>query len=241
MARSLRSFADYQVFLNHPYDDAYASFEDALAFAVVASNLLPISSRDFTTPDVLRLAFLADAIENCAYSVHDLSRATGEGDTNFARMNMPIEGGMALYRALSSQHRSHRCGFFFSTPNAYKAFASDLSGLDPKVYDEDPRKLAVEVYTWLQDVVSPPVSAGANPSLVGDAYDELAAAVRLLAGEPSPQIRQREAREITYRVCAARQWWEWRDKTFSRGHFPAVPLRWAGDAGALGLAVDTRV
>jgi hypothetical protein len=32
------------------------------------------------------------------YSIHDLSRCTGEGAENFARLNMPLEPGIAMAR-----------------------------------------------------------------------------------------------------------------------------------------------
>jgi hypothetical protein len=78
---------------------------------------------------------LVVAISNCHYSIHELSRSRGEGHDNFARMKMPIETGMAMFHALHTQRRDHRCAFFVSKPCDYHRFASDLSGLDPKCHN----------------------------------------------------------------------------------------------------------
>ena len=80
---------------------------------------------------------LVNAIANCDYSVHELSRSKGEGEENFARMNMPFETGMAIFHALHTQRPSHRCAFFVDAPHDYKKFVSDLAGLDPKCYNDD--------------------------------------------------------------------------------------------------------
>jgi hypothetical protein len=131
MPRNLSGYANLQVFLNFPFDRGFAALADAMSFAVVASGLLPVCALDLTTPDTPRLEMLVEAIQHCHYSVHDFSRSEGEGPRNFARMNMPIEMGMALFHALHTQRREHRCLFFVPTQHDYKVFASDLSGLDP--------------------------------------------------------------------------------------------------------------
>jgi hypothetical protein len=70
-------------------------------------------------------------------------------------MNMPLEMGMALFHALQTQRRKHRCLFFVATSHDYKAFASDLSGLDPKVHNNDDRRILIELYDWLRSIVNP--------------------------------------------------------------------------------------
>src|SRR3954466_15261665 len=117
MRRNLKGYANFQVFLNFPFDQEFAPLADAMNFAVVAAGLLPVCAYDLTAPDRPRLEMLVEAICQCSYSIHDLSRPYGEGDANFARMNMPVEMGMALFHALQSHRREHRCLFFVSTAN----------------------------------------------------------------------------------------------------------------------------
>src|SRR5687768_9968407 len=106
--RVLASFKHHQVFLNYPFDPDFASVAEALNFAVVAAGLMPVCALDHSAPDRLRLDMLIEAISSCHYSAHDLSRAKGKGEQNFARMNMPIEMGLALYPALTSQRSEQR-------------------------------------------------------------------------------------------------------------------------------------
>jgi hypothetical protein len=124
-----------------------------MSFAVVAGGLLPVCALDLTAPDRPRLEMLVEAIRCCRYSAHDLSRSQGEGPQNFARMNMPIEMGMALFHALYAQRREHRCLFFVPTSREYQFFASDLAGLDPKIHNNDDVRVLIEMYDWLRGIV----------------------------------------------------------------------------------------
>src|SRR5262249_15715886 len=103
MRQDLNIWREYQVFLNYPFDAAFAPFANALTFAFVASGLVPVCAKDLTPPENPRLQMLVEAIQACRYSCHDFSRSVGEGPENLARMNMPIEMGMALFHALSNQ------------------------------------------------------------------------------------------------------------------------------------------
>lgn len=153
MRKDLSAYANCQVFLNYPFDDGFRGLAEAMSFAVIAGGLLPVCAFDLAAPDRPRLEMLVDAIRNCQYSAHDLSRSQGEGPNNFARMNMPIEMGMALFHALDAQRRDHRCLFLVSTPHDYKNFASDVAGLDPRVHNGDEGRILTDTYEWLRAVV----------------------------------------------------------------------------------------
>src|ERR1700730_5083943 len=120
MKSNFKALSDYQVFLNYPFDEEFEPFAIAIHFAVVAAGLIPICAKDVSTPDQFRLELLVDMISNCRFSVHDFSRYKGQGEKNFARFNMPIEMGMALFYAFSTEQREHRCAFFVATRNDYK-------------------------------------------------------------------------------------------------------------------------
>jgi hypothetical protein len=109
MRRNLDAYTNFQVFLNYPFDEGFIPLAAAMSFAVVAGGLLPVCAYDLTTADRPRLEMLVEAIRCCHYSAHDFSRFEGEGPRNFSRMNMPIEMGMALFHALQTQRREHRC------------------------------------------------------------------------------------------------------------------------------------
>ena len=108
MRTNLATNPDFQVFLNYPYDERFEPFARAMHFAVIAGGLIPVCAWDFTSPDKPRLELLVEAIVNCSFSVHDLSRGKGEGPESYARMNMPLEMGMALFHALHTQRAANR-------------------------------------------------------------------------------------------------------------------------------------
>jgi hypothetical protein len=215
------------VFLNYPFDEDFASLANAMAFAVVAAGLLPVCARDLTVPDKPRLETLLEVIRNCQYSAHDFSRFTGEGPTNLARMNMPIEMGMAVFFALDTQHRNHRCAFFVSTPHDYQAFASDLAGLDPKYHASDEMRLLVEMYEWLRAVV-PASLFNSIPSTEVVAkfrdFKERLTYVNCTGTDGRPS--HDETREVMYELCAQHGWWDWRGTRMGKEEFPPIPIDW---------------
>ena len=85
MRRNLTAYSNFQVFLNYPFDDAFAPLGDAMAFAVVAGGMLPVCAFDLSAPDRPRLEILVEAIRCCRYSAHDFSRSKGEGAANLVR------------------------------------------------------------------------------------------------------------------------------------------------------------
>jgi hypothetical protein len=225
MRTNLEAYDKYQVFLNYPFDESFAPLADAMAFAVVAAGLLPICAHDLTAPDRPRLEMLVEAIRNCSYSVHDLSRPRGEGTENFARMNMPIETGMALFHALHTQRREHRCLFFVSTPNHYRVFASDLAGLDPKIHNNEESRLLSDTYDWLRSVV-PIWMFNSQPTVnVVDKFNEFRTMTARVRGSANGgQASHDEKREVMYQVCRKLGWWDWRDNKAGIAEFPEIPI-----------------
>jgi hypothetical protein len=240
--RNITAYVKQQVFLNYPYDDAYETFSAALSFGVFAAGLVPLSARDITTPDTVRLQNIAHAISNCRYSAHDLSRAHGEGVESLARMNMPLELGMAFYHALSSQYSEHRGAFLVPTANLVHKFASDLAGLDPICYGDNDTKLVVGVYEWLRNVVpNAYFSAQPTPQVV-EAYEEFIALSMLIAGVGTAQRSSYfESRELMQRICADRGWWDWRETRAGREEFPSVPIQWIKDPGEVARQSDVLI
>ena len=227
MARDIAAYSRYQVFLNYPYDDDFAELADAMMFAVVAAGLIPVSAKDMSVPDKSRLDGIVEAISCCDYSAHDFSRFTGEGEFNFARMNMPIEMGMAVFHALKTQRVDHQCSFFVPSPHEYKSFASDLSGLDPRCHYNEPDRMVVEMYGMVARCVpAQQFSSQPPPEVVAQYYKfrEWREALKGSGrnGEPS----HLEARELIYQVCSRSGWWDWRRHRAGMQEFPEIPLLW---------------
>ena len=230
MRRDLANLSRWQVFLNYPFDEDFKHFSLALHFAVVAARLIPICAFDLTSPDRPRLEMLIDAIVGCNYSAHDLSRIRGEGDQNIARMNVPVEMGMAIFHASHSQREQHRCAFFVPTPHEHRLVVSDLGGLDPPCYDNDESTLVSKVYEWLRTIV-PTDDFNTQPTpRILEGFQEFK--VRLskvngsgIDGQPSHD----EAQEVMYQICSESGWWDWREIRIFKSEFPEIPIDWKLD------------
>lgn len=225
MRRNLAAYRACQVFLNYPFDRDFEALADAMTFAVVAAGLLPVCAYDLTAPDKPRLKMLVEAISNCQYSAHDLSRAHGEGPGNLARMNMPVEMGMALFHALNTQRSEHRCLFFVSEPHDYKAFASDLAGLDPRVHNADPMRILADMYEWLRGIV-PPQLFNSRPTVeISDKFSEFKKRIVNVRGSGEhDRPSHEETRETMYQLCGEIGWWDWRGSRMAKDEFPTVPI-----------------
>ena len=225
--RNLAAYEASQVFLNHPYDREYAPLGEAISFAVVAGGLLPVTARDLSAPDKPRLYALVEAIRACRYSVHDLSRCTGEGPANFARMNMPLEMGMGMYHALSTQLFEHRCSFLVATPYDHQRFASDLAGLDPLCHEGDAKQALAAVYDWLRGIVPPARFSAQSTAEVAERHERfLSQRAKLVGGGPNGDPTHEEIREVMYEVCGECGWWDWRNSRNGLAEFPRTPLSW---------------
>jgi hypothetical protein len=226
MQADLEVMRRYQVFLNYPYDSDYLPFAEALSFGVVAAGMVPITALDLTDPDAPRLEMIVEAITSCHYSAHDLSRCRGEGPGNFARMNMPMEMGMAMFHALSAQRSDHRCAFFVPSGYSYHEYASDLSGLDPLRYEENPAALLAIVYEWLRRI-GPEGIVSKQPTVeVIEAFVEFSNRRDEIDGAgPDRMPSHVEVREVMYQVCDQHGWWDFRATKMGKARFPEVPLR----------------
>jgi hypothetical protein len=83
------------VFINCPFDSEYWDLMLANVFSVFAHGFVPRSARETEGGAEPRFSRILTTIAESKYSIHDLSRSTGEGDENLARFNMPLELGMA--------------------------------------------------------------------------------------------------------------------------------------------------
>ena len=72
-------------------------------------------------------------LSECKYSIHDLSRFSGEGVDNISRFNMPLELGMAtaLRFERANSNRPHNWLALVPEGFSYQRFVSDLAGFDP--------------------------------------------------------------------------------------------------------------
>ncbi|PYS32704.1 MAG: hypothetical protein DMG14_33780 [Acidobacteria bacterium] len=88
MTRPVPPF-EKSVFVNCPFDSDYPDLMLAIVFSVAAHGFVPRTARESEGDPEPRFSRILRMISQCKYSIHDLSRSTGEGADNLARFNMP--------------------------------------------------------------------------------------------------------------------------------------------------------
>lgn len=136
------------VFINCPFDDEYSAIFEAIVFATVCCGFMPRSALESGTVAEPRLARITRGLFSCKYSIHDLSRCTGEGSENLARFNMPLELGIAMARRFMGEEE-HDWLILVPQEHAYLRFVSDLAGHDPATYDGSIAGAVARVMAWL--------------------------------------------------------------------------------------------
>lgn len=167
---------EHSVFVNCPYDQDFRPLFDAIVFATICCGFIPRCAIESGTASVSRIDRIARALHSSKYSIHDLSRCKGEGDTNLARFNMPLELGMAMAERFG-EHQGRNChDWLLLVPvgHHYARFVSDLAGFDPSEHDGSAGTVVPAVMAWLatrQDAVQCP-----SPQPVLDALPRFQAA-----------------------------------------------------------------
>jgi hypothetical protein len=116
------------VFINCPFDSECRDLMLANVFSVSAYGFVPRSARETEGDGQPRFSRILTTIGSSKYSIHDLSRSTGEGEENLARFNMPLELGMAAAFRFEREgsDRPHRWLALVPEGFAYQRFVSDL-------------------------------------------------------------------------------------------------------------------
>jgi len=122
------------VFLNIPYDSAFAELYLAYIAGVSSFSLVPRATLEIPGGE-RRLDRILSLIQSCAYSLHDLSRVELDlHSPQTPRFNMPFELGLAVaWQKLKSQH--HTWFVFETVVRRAEKSLSDLSGTDIYIHD----------------------------------------------------------------------------------------------------------
>lgn len=138
------------VFINCPYDLEYGAIFDSIIFATVCCGFLPRCAIESGCTAVPRMDRITQAILSSKYSIHDLCRCKGEGDSNLARFNMPVELGVSMAQRFGPNGEEHHDWLLLVPEKSqYVQFLSDLAGFDPKQHDESMDTIIPAVMSWL--------------------------------------------------------------------------------------------
>jgi len=127
-----RSAERYSVFLNVPYDSAFENLYLAYIAGLSAFGLVPRATLEIPTSQ-RRLERIANLIEQCAYSIHDLSRVQLDAKApRVPRFNMPFELGLAV--AQDAGNRGETWYVCETVPHRISKSLSDLDGTDVRIH-----------------------------------------------------------------------------------------------------------
>ncbi len=122
------------VFLNVPYDSAFENLYLAYIAGVSAFGLKPRAALEIPTTH-RRLDRILELIQDCNYSVHDLSRVElDRTPPRTPRFNMPFELGLTVALEKIAMP-GHAWVVFESRPFRLKKSLTDIDGTDPYIHD----------------------------------------------------------------------------------------------------------
>lgn len=176
----LLTHRERSVFINCPFDDEFAPVFDAIVFSVICCGFIPRSSKETESVSTPRTQRISESLRTSKYSVHDLSRCRGEGESNYARFNMTLELGMAMHQQTSAgAGNEHDWIALAPSEHDYRQFVSDLAGHDLYNYDGSAEGVIPVVMSWL--ATRPEASQELGPSPVLAALPLFATARKKLA------------------------------------------------------------
>lgn len=139
------------VFINCPFDEAYAPIFEAVVFAVYDLGYVPRSARERLDSSEIRLHKIIDLIRRSRFSIHDLSRTELDAVTALPRFNMPLELGIDLgCKTFSRVHAQKSFLIFDSAQHRFQKFLSDIGGQDVHRHGSEPGVAIQHVRDWLR-------------------------------------------------------------------------------------------
>jgi hypothetical protein len=138
------------IFINCPFDSEFQPFLRAILFTVCALGCKPRSALEESDSSTLRLEKIYKLIQECRFSIHDLSRTELSLSTRMPRFNMPLELGifLGIKRSAAGKSRKKTCLIFVK--NKYDiSFVTDLNGMDVEGHGDKPEKVIASIRNWL--------------------------------------------------------------------------------------------
>lgn len=140
------------VFINCPFDSAYEPLFRALIFAVRHMKLVPKSALGLSDAGQPRIDKILDLIENCKYSIHDISRTEFDPHYGLPRFNVPFELGLDLGCKRYGKARQPRKTALIMDVDRYRyrTFISDIAGFDIEEHNGSVAHVITVVRNWLR-------------------------------------------------------------------------------------------
>lgn len=147
------------VFVNCPFDEAFAPLLQAIAFCITDLGFFPRLAPENSDNAANRLDRIIELVRGSKYGIHDLSRCKSSAVGEYARLNMPFELGLdhGCARFGGGEMGKKAILILEETRYDYQKGLSDISGWDIHAHEGDYIKVVRIVSGWLIR------QAGANP------------------------------------------------------------------------------
>lgn len=147
-------FFKKSVFINCPFDDQYRPLLKILIFTLVKYGMVPRIALESSDSGQARITKILQLINECKYSIHDLSRLKSTKPKEFYRLNMPFELGIDFgARNFNKALASKKFLILESANFDYMKSISDINGFDIKTHGNNPEKMIGSVRSWLIESV----------------------------------------------------------------------------------------
>ncbi len=142
------------VFINCPFDDAFAPTFRALIFAILVCGFRPRSARELDDGGQTRIDKIYNLVGTCRYGIHDLSRTELDPEHQLPRFNMPLELGLFMgAKHFGGKHQKAKRVLILDVEQyRYQRFISDLAGMDIHDHGGEPMRALCVARDWLANV-----------------------------------------------------------------------------------------
>jgi hypothetical protein len=170
------------VFINCPFDNAYEPLFNAMVFAVHDMGFRPKSAKDESNAGKTRFTKIQDLIEECKYSIHDISRTDVDIATSLPRFNMPLELGLDLgCRRYGKPYHQEKILLVLDIERfRYRNFISDIAGQDIEAHSGDEKKVIKAVRNWLRLEMDPKSVITPSGRVIHERYARFQATLRAI-------------------------------------------------------------
>jgi len=143
-----------------------------MLFTLVHVGLLPRLASERSDSLEQRIEKILRLIQECKYSIHDLSRLKSERANEFSRLNMPFELGVEYgCRRIAKNHlRTKRSLILEKKRYDIQKALSDLNGVDIKCHNNKPTETVQALQHWLIETVG--LKDVESPSVIWDRFNE---------------------------------------------------------------------
>ncbi|MGH9931746.1 MAG: hypothetical protein ACREA9_21300 [Pyrinomonadaceae bacterium] len=138
----------------------------------------------------IRFDKILHLIEECKYSIHDISRAEVDVATGLPRFNMPLELGLDLgCKRYGKPHHQEKVLLVLDVERfRYRDFISDISGQDIEAHSGEPREVINAVRNWLRLELDPKSVITPSGAVIYERYSRFQATLPTICAKLSWDI-----------------------------------------------------